>query len=166
MEQGKLVERFNPSIESGLSNEQVALRTASNLINKTKRKTNQTTLSLILRNVFSLLNIVLFIIAIFLIIFNRLSDCVFLVILCLNTTMGLYQDLSAKRAVDKLSLITKTKVKVVRSGIEQDIDSEELVLDDIVKLKINDLVPCDLVVESDVLTPGKTVIEDDSGDED
>ena len=63
MEQGKLVERFNPSIESGLSNEQVALRTASNLINKTKRKTNQTTLSLILRNVFSLLNIVLFIIA-------------------------------------------------------------------------------------------------------
>ena len=85
MEQGKLVERFNPSIESGLSNEQVALRTASNLINKTKRKTNQTTLSLILRNVFSLLNIVLFIIAIFLIIFNRLSDCVFLVILCLTT---------------------------------------------------------------------------------
>ena len=148
MEQGKLVERFNPSIESGLSNEQVALRTASNLINKTKRKTNQTTLSLILRNVFSLLNIVLFIIAIFLIIFNRLSDCVFLVILCLNTTMGLYQDLSAKRAVDKLSLITKTKVKVVRNGIEQDIDSEELVLDDIVKLKINDLVPCDLVVIS------------------
>ena len=62
--------------------------------------------------------------------------------------MGLYQDLSAKRAVDKLSLITKTKVKVIRNGIEQDIDSEELVLDDIVKLKINDLVPCDLVVIS------------------
>ena len=146
MEENKTIIRYDSKKDEGLTFEQVNERIQQNLINQTNIKTSQTTLSIILKNVFSLLNIVLFIIAACLLIFKRFSDCVFLVILTLNTGIGLFQDLSAKRAVDKLSLITKSKVKVIRDSKEIEINSEEIVLDDVIKLKINDLVPCDLIV--------------------
>lgn len=149
------IERFYPNVEDGLSEEEVNLRYSQNLTNKSKRKTRQPAIILILRNVFSLLNVVLFTIAIFLITFNRITDCVFLIIALANTTIGLVQDLRAKKAVDNLSLVTKTKITVIRNKEKIEIPSDEIVLDDVIILKTNDLIPCDVKI-----LKGKAVVNE------
>lgn len=142
----KEINRYNPSFKEGLSVYQAEKRKADGLINKNKVKISNTYLKIIFKNVFTFFNILLISIGIILIIFKLYSSCVFLVILLLNLTIGLTQDIKAKRAVDKLSLIEKDKIVVVRDSKEIEINSDELVLDDIIFCTKNTKIPCDSIL--------------------
>lgn len=78
------------------------------------------------------------------------SDTVFIIIvLLINIIVGFYQENKANRSLLALKKMVKIKARVWRDGCEKEIDSEELVIGDVVFLKAGDKVPADgRIVES------------------
>ena len=126
------IERFNPNLKEGLSDEQVLLRKNQKLVNKSKQAFGKSYLEIIVSNLFSFFNVLLYVIAIVMLIFKLYSGMFFVIVLIANTTIGLCEDIKARRLLSKLRLITQPKAFVVRNGIQQEIDVEDIVLDDIV----------------------------------
>ena len=81
---------------------------------------------------------------------GHFSDSIFIIIvLFINTTVGFYQENKANRSLLALKKMVKIKTRVVRGGYEKEIDSEELVIGDVVLLKSGDKVPADgRIIES------------------
>ena len=137
------VRRVLTKYGKGLTNYQVNLRKSQGLSNNTQIKVNRTYLDIFLKNFVTFFNILLIAIGAILIAAGKWDSCVFLVILIANISIGLFQDIRAKRMVDKLSLTTKSKVKVVREGRIKFIDSEDIVLDDVLIIGNDEIIPCD-----------------------
>jgi len=77
-------------------------------------------------------------------------DAIFIaVVLLINTTVGFYQENKANQSLLALKKMVKVRTKVLRDGYEKEIDSEELVVGDVVFLKSGDKVPADgRIIES------------------
>lgn len=74
-------------------------------------------------------------------------DAVFIfLIVILNAGFGLYQEFKAERALASLKQLTVTTVRVLRDGIEIEIDSHKLVPGDIMHLEEGDKIPADAEV--------------------
>ncbi len=72
------------------------------------------------------------------------SDTIFIVVvLLINTTVGFYQENKANKSLLALKKMVKIRVRVLRDSHEKEIDSEELVVGDVVFLKAGDKVPAD-----------------------
>lgn len=72
------------------------------------------------------------------------SDTIFIaVVLCINTTIGFYQENKANHSLLALKKMVKIRAKTLRDGHEKEIDSEELTPGDIVFLKAGDKAPAD-----------------------
>ena len=50
-----------------------------------------------------------------------------------NTVIGIIQEIRAKKTIDKLSLVSASKAKVIRESKEVEVNTEDIVLDDIIK---------------------------------
>jgi cation-transporting ATPase E len=74
------------------------------------------------------------------------QDALFGVILAVNTGVGVAQELRAKRALDKLAILTAARARVLRGGAIAEIDQHEVVQDDVLYLRRGDQVPVDAAV--------------------
>ncbi len=75
---------------------------------------------------------------------SHYQDAVFiLVAVIVNTLLGFYQEHKAERALSELKTYLKPRTRVVRDGREFEIDTEELVSGDVVRLAQGDRVPAD-----------------------
>ena len=115
------IERFSPNINFGLSKEQVELRKSEKLVNNTKQKTSKTYLKIFLDNIFTFFNMLWLAIFIALIVVKSYENLLFIVVIFFNTLIAIIQEIRSKHVVEKLSLITAPKVKVVREGKEIEI---------------------------------------------
>ncbi|MFH1423963.1 MAG: HAD-IC family P-type ATPase [Candidatus Nealsonbacteria bacterium] len=81
---------------------------------------------------------------------KRYSDTIFIIIvLLINTTVGFYQENKANQSLLALKKMVKVRAIVLRDGYEKEIDSEELVVGDVVLLRAGDKVPADgRIIES------------------
>ena len=74
---------------------------------------------------------------------------IILFVVVINTIMSLIQESKAEKAIDSLKEMTALKSKVIRNGKLVEVNSEDLVLGDIICLEAGDLVPADArVIES------------------
>lgn len=152
LKNGNAVIRYNPSIDQGLSSEQVNQRKKDGLTNKYKDKNQKTVIGIICKNLFTFLNILLYSIGIILFaVHAELMNCFFLVIITANLAIGIFQEIRAKIKIDKLAVLSNVKSTVIRNGIVQDLDIDDLVLDDIVQLSNGNKISADaLVIEGQV----------------
>ena len=67
-------------------------------------------------------------------------------IIILNICIGSFQEIHAKNMVAKLSVLTVSKVDVIRDGREKSINVDEVVLDDITILNMGNQISSDSVV--------------------
>jgi len=92
-------------------------------------------------------------------------------ILLANGLLGFYQELKAIASIEALKSLTALKVKVIRGGIEKEVDSRELVPGDLVILGEGDVVPADmrliesagLMVDEAMLTGESLPVEKEAG---
>ena len=147
------IERFNSDIKEGLSTEQVELRKKQKLLNRSKKAFGKSYTEIIVSNVFSFFNVLLYIIAGVMIYFAITMNApeiyfgmFFMIVLLANTVIGLYEDIKARRLLSKLRLITQPKAKVIRNGQEEVIDIQDIVLDDIVYIEKDTQISVDGVV--------------------
>ncbi len=71
------------------------------------------------------------------------KNLLFLFIIVTNTGIGIFQEIRAKRTLDKLSLLTAPRAVAVRDGQECVINTEDIVLDDTLLLTPGKQVPAD-----------------------
>ncbi|MDP2638998.1 MAG: HAD-IC family P-type ATPase [Candidatus Azambacteria bacterium] len=78
------------------------------------------------------------------------SDSIFIiVVLMINTTVGFYQENKANQSLKALKKLVKIKAWVLRDNGEKEINSEVLVIGDVLILKPGDKVPADCrIIES------------------
>ena len=147
------MERFNTSIDQGLSNEQVELRKKQKLLNRSKKAFGKSYTEIIISNVFSFFNVLLYVIAGVMIYFSvRYNEpriiwgMFFMVVLLCNTILGLYEDIKARRLLSKLRLITQPKATVIRNGKEETISVQDIVLDDVILIEKDTQIGVDGII--------------------
>lgn len=165
------VQRVKPSLEKGLSKEQVEERKNLGLTNKTKVVVGKTYFEIILTDVFSLFNILLFAIAGLMIAAQYWLGLTFLVVLIPNIGLSLYEDIKARHLMSKLRVLNQPKHYVVRDGQNTLIESKDIVLDDVVCLESGNQISVDgallsgqLIVNESALTGESRNIAKDPGD--
>ena len=130
----------------GLTQEEVLDRKEKGKINIVEEKTVKSNWEIISGNVFTLFNLYNFLIAIALMSVGAYSNLAFMLIIILNICIGSFQEIHAKNLVAKLSVLTVSKVDVIREGREISIDVDEVVLDDITILNMGNQICSDSVV--------------------
>lgn len=156
----------------GLTSAEVAERVAQG---KTNANTDVKTKSLgqILReHTLTLFNAVNLALAILVAVTGQYRNMTFMLVVVINLVIGVVQEVRAKQMVDKLSILTAKKVRVVRDGVEHEVSVDDLVLDDVFLLTHGDQVPADAVVldggplmDESLLTGESNQIEKHVGDE-
>src|SRR3989344_268898 len=68
---------------------------------------------------------------------------VILFIVVLNAIIGFVQEYKAEKAIEALKKLVSPHARVVRDGVEQEIDAEKLVIGDLIVLNPGDKVPAD-----------------------
>lgn len=147
----------------GLTKEEVEERIRNNQVNIIDNTHTKTIKEIFLSNIFTYFNILNICLAAAIIIsgiiFNRfaysIKNCLFLGVIICNTTISIVQEITSKKTIDKLSIISSVKPKVLRDGEVIEVTPEEIVLDDIIKYEIGSQV----VVDSVILTDGVEVNE-------
>lgn len=128
------VKRVRTIASFGLTDDQVQERINKGQTNQTPNRNVKTYKRIFLENIVTFFNILCLIVAISLICVGAWSNCIFMLIIIVNTAIGIIQEIRAKKTIEKLSLLTAPAVKVVRSGTEQTITTNEVVIDDILVL--------------------------------
>ena len=146
LEKDMPVVRYQTDREHGLSEEQINERIEHKLSNDTKIKTSNSILSIICKNVFTFFNCIWLIIAIALMCVGAWGDLLFLFVVIANTAISIIQEIKSKRTVERLSMVTAPKIKVIRMGLQQEIKSEDLLLDDIMLLENGNQIPADCII--------------------
>ncbi len=143
--------RYNPASKEGLNSLQIEERMLHNLTNKQTKALSKSYFKIVCDNIFTFFNVLLITIGIFFISIGDFNDCFFLVIMILNTSIGIIQEVKAKKIVDRLSLINIPEVKVIRDGKKLKIPTDKMVLDDIFFLSSGNEVPCDaFIIENNI----------------
>ena len=75
-----------------------------------------------------------------------LKNCLFMGVIFWNTIISTVEEILAKRTIDKLNVISESKITVIRNKEERQITKEEIVLDDICKYEIGNQVITDCQV--------------------
>ncbi len=140
-------ERYEPDYSRGLTSFQVEKRESDGFINLSKRKSGKSYGRIFFSNIFTIFNLLIFIVAAALIAVGAgLNQLFFLVIAVANLSIGIFQEIKSKRAVDKLNLITAPSAIVIRDGEKRAVPISEIVLDDIIYLEMGKQIPADAVV--------------------
>lgn len=81
---------------------------------------------------------------------NDYIDAIIIIaIVVLNAIMGVIQEAKAEKTIEALQQMTPPKAKVIRDGITNEINAEELVPGDIIVLEAGNYVPADSrIIES------------------
>lgn len=155
-------------LHKGLSEEEAQRRQkeqGKNILNKKKKVT---LLQMFLEQFQDLMVIILIIGAIVSIFLKEYMDaCIILVVIVLNAIIGVIQEFKAEKAIDALEKLSEPKAYVLRDGYLKEINSEDLVVGDIVELEAGRYIPADmrlltstnLKVEESTLTGESEAIE-------
>jgi len=108
-----------------------------------KQRTSRSYVSIAIANTFTVFNLILAGFGLATIIFGNPKDALFLGILVANVAIGTFQEVRAKRALDKLAALVVAKATVVRDGASRQVPLEEVVVGDLVRIGSGDQVPAD-----------------------
>lgn len=131
---------------SGLTKEEVAQRVQKGQTNLTQTVPTKSVKRIIRDNICTLFNLINVILAALVIAVGSYKNVLFMGVILCNTAIGIFQEIRAKRTVDRLSLISAPKAHVLRDGALIQLPMEELVLDDIMVLEAGQQVGADCVL--------------------
>ena len=106
-------------------------------------KPYKTTKEIIFSNIFTFFNAMNLVLAAFIATTLRFENMLFLSVITINTAIGIFQEVRSKNALEKLSLLGRSKYRVNRDNETINIDSEEIVLGEYLHLNLGDQIPVD-----------------------
>ena len=158
----RAVSRFQPDPAQGLSAAQVQTRRRQHLQNNAPEPVGRSTGVIFKENICTLFNLFNVLIALALALVGAWSNLVFLLIITLNTCLGIAQELRAKKLVDKLSLLSRPTAHVVRDGVACEVAVSDLVLDDVLILQSGQQICADATVLSGTIEANEALLTGES----
>lgn len=156
-------QRINAPINQGLSLEQVESRKNQGLTNQVKKQYSKSYLNIFVGNFCTFFNLLGLIVAIALIIVSApLSRFFFALIYLANISIGIIQEIRAKKCIDKLSIMSDKGSKVIRNGETVEIPSTEIVLDDIIMLGLGSQIPTDCEIIEGIVEVNESLLTGES----
>jgi len=108
-----------------------------------EQRTSRSYLSIAIANTFTVFNLILAGFGLATIVFGDPKDALFLGILVANVAIGTFQEVRAKRALDKLAALVVATATVIRDGEPRHVPLGEVVVGDLVRIGSGDQVPAD-----------------------
>ena len=139
-------EETNPSLLQGLSDEEVAERVAAGKVNANADVKTKSVSQIVREHTLTFFNAVNAILALFVAFTGEYKNMLFMGVVFSNLAIGIFQEVRAKRLVDRLTIITASDATVIRGGEERHIPLHEVVEDDLVRVGRGDQVPADGIV--------------------
>ena len=153
------VVRFNPDLDKGLSNDDYESRRMAGLFNKLDNGSTKNIPSILFKNIFTFYNLLILGLAGWLLsVQASTGNFVFVVIMGLNVLIGIIQEIKAKATIDKLSLLAAPVALVIRNGIEEEISTEDIVIDDLLILTSGKQIPVDAVIRSGMIEVNESLL--------
>lgn len=142
----KFIKNYRPNTHFGLSAAQVKERAEDGLTNKDKTNSVKSTKQIIKDNLFNLFNFVNLVLAIAILCVGSYRNLMFMGVVICNAVIGIWQELKARRTIEKLNLISSSEATVIRDGQKQNIKVEDIVLDDIIVFESGNQISADCIV--------------------
>lgn len=136
--------------DGGLTPAEVEARRAAGLTNAFRPRPSRTAGQILRANVLTPFNMLVTACFLLLLVLGRWQDALFGFAAIGNAVIGSVQELRAKKALDRLSVMTVVTASVRREGRERRVAVSEIVLDDLVILRPGDHVAVDCRVRSAV----------------
>ena len=131
---------------NGLSQEEVRARVLAGQVNTSSPLPGRTVSQILRANLFTRFNAILGSLFVVVLVVGPLQDALFGIVLAANTGIGVFQELRAKRTLDRLAILTAARARVVRDGVPAELPVEEVVLDDVIDMRPGDQAAVDAVV--------------------
>lgn len=156
---------------TGLTNAEVQERVAQGLINKSSAQKTKTVSKIFIENIFSVFNLIIFSVVVFLFIYYLRTGNIELIkdtigvstAAILNLLIAIIQEIKAKRALDKVNLLLKKDVTVIRDSKSEIIQQEDVVKDDLIILERGDQIIVDgKMVESNHIEIDESLLTGES----
>jgi hypothetical protein len=119
--------------QTGLSEAEAARRLAATPRHDPRRSSRSHS-SIVRANVLTVFNLILAAFGVVTLAFGDARDALFLGVIVANSAIGITQEVRAKRALDRLSLLVAPHTTVSREGATRSVPVEQLVVDDVVVL--------------------------------
>jgi cation-transporting ATPase E len=159
---------------TGLTEQEAVERRSRGQGNNVRPKTGRTYSDILIQNTFTFMNVIFFLIGAVMIVLGLWSDAIITVgVVAMNVVIGISQEMRAKRQLDKIALLTRPTVKLVREGKERVADPDDIVVDDLLIVTAGDQIVVDgpvigggvLEVDESLLTGESDLVRKAEGDQ-
>ena len=93
---------------------------------------------------------------------NGLKNCLFMGVIIVNSIISIIEEIISKNIIDKLSVVSESRVTAIRDGKETTLGLEDIVLDDIIKLSMGNQIVADSVIVEGELEVNECLITGES----
>ncbi len=157
---------------TGLTSQEVSERIQVGKVNADADVRTRSIPRIILDNICTLFNAVNLVLALAILWTGSYRNLLFFGVVIFNVAIGIVQEIKSKLTIDKLSVLTSTKARVLRDGEEATISLNDIVLDDLVILRRGNQVPSDCIIvkgscsaNESLLTGESDLVSKKEGDE-
>ena len=148
---------------TGLTEAEVRKRVATGQTNAAPRPGGRSVWDIIRGNLFTWFNLILGVLFVAVVVFGSWKDGLFGAIIVVNAAIGIFQELRAKIALDRLAVLTAPSARVLRAGDERQVPVASVVLDDLIRIASGDQVVADgEVLESNSLEVDESLLTGES----
>ena len=148
----------------GLTDKEVKERVSEGKVNRFESQVSRSYLDIVVKNVCTTFNLILIILGAALLYFNEpISALSATGVIALNVLISTIQEMRAKRRLDKIALLLRPTVRVLRNDREEEIDPSEIVMDDLIRLSSGDQAQVDgEILESTSLEMDESLLTGES----
>ncbi len=130
----------------GLTSQQVRERVKAGQVNVNTDLPTRTYKQIVLANTLTFFNFINIVLFVFVIMVGSFRNSLFIGTALINTCIGIFQEIRAKKILDKLAVVTTNRARPMRDGKQVNVPIDELVLDDVIVLRAGDQIPADCVI--------------------
>ncbi len=134
----------------GLTQQEVIKRREAGQGNNVTLQTSRSYRQILQENLFTFINAVFLAISLVMLVLRRYGDAFLVVVIIFGGVLvSIYQEIWAKQQLDRIALLNRPIVNVIREGKEYHLDPGEIVLGDILVIQSGDQIVVDGVVVGD-----------------
>ncbi|MGE9874465.1 HAD-IC family P-type ATPase [Hornefia butyriciproducens] len=147
---------------TGLTTQEVQERIKQGKVNEEVSSSTRSVNEIVKSNIFTYFNLIFTVLAVLLIVVGSFKDLSFMLIIFANTGIGIYQEIRSKNTLDNLKFSKMPRSIAIRDGRRQEVDTDRLVLGDVVVLGAGNQIPADARVEDGSVSVNEALITGES----
>lgn len=146
----------------GLTQSEVEERIARGKVNTNADVKTRSVKQIALENICTLFNAINVALALFVLFTGSFKNMLFMLVIVINTAIGIFQEIRSKKTTDALSIVAASHATVIRDGEEASVSLEQIVKDDVLVLGRGDQIPADCVVISGTCDVNESLLTGES----